>query len=342
MSKKLILLVAGGSGGHFFPAAAVKEKFQDEYDFIFLIDERVSKIIDKKKVRYFEILPPKYSTSVPLFLKNILKIAYSCIRIVSLYFKLKPQLIIGFGGYTSVFPIIIGKIMNIKIIIHEQNAILGKANKLLKIFANKVAISFANTKSSPANSVFTGMPTRRKKNYSIKINKKVILIIGGSQGASFFSKLLLNTLSFFNKKELRQIYVICQCRNEDKLFVERKLSILGVKYEITDFFSNIYQKIFMSDLIISRSGSSTLAEISMYNKNSFLFPLRSAINNHQYLNAIQFQKENDCLIFDERKIDYQVFSSVLKKKIFLKYKSIKSTKKRDNRINFKNLIESVI
>ena len=342
MSKKLIFLLTGGSGGHFFPALSIKQIYQNDYEFLFLIDERVSKIIDKDKINYVVILPPRYSTSVLLFIKNLLKIIYSCIRIFALYLKMRPNLIIGFGGYATIFPIIIARLMRIKVIIHEQNAVLGKANRLLKFFSNKVAISFKKTKFSTKDDVFTGMPTRYKKNYSKqKINKFVILVLGGSQGAHFFSELIPRTLSFFTKKEINKIYLIQQCRHEDKVFLEKSLFNLGVINETANFFSDIYEKIFMSDLIICRCGSSTLAEISLYNKSSFLFPLSSAIDNHQYLNAVEFRKENDCLIFDEKKISYSIFSTAIKKRIISKSNQTKRVKAY-NATKFKKVIEGMI
>ena len=341
MSKKLIFLVTGGSGGHFFPALSIKERYENEYEFLFLIDKRVSKIIDKNTINYEEILPPRYSTSALLFIKNLLKIIYSCFKIFSLYLKMRPKLIIGFGGYTTIFPIIIARVMRIKVIIHEQNAILGKANRFLRFFSDKVAISFKKTKFSTKDAVFTGMPTRCQKNYSKqKINKFVILVIGGSQGAKFFSELLPNTLNFFTKKEINRIYLIQQCRHEDEVFLEKKLFNFGVVHETANFFTDIHKKIFISDLIISRCGSSTLAEISLYNKSSFLFPLSSAVDNHQNLNAIEFKKTNDCIIFDEKKIDYSIFSTAIKKRIYYKSNQTKRIK-TENTTKFKKLIDSI-
>ena len=340
MSKKLIFLVTGGSGGHFFPALSIKEKYENDYEFLFLIDKRVSEIINKDAINYVEILPPRYSTSTLLFIKNSLRIIYSCVKIFSLYLKMKPKLIIGFGGYTTIFPIIMARLMRIKVIIHEQNAILGKANRLLKIFSDKVAISFRKTKFSSKDAVFTGMPTRCKKNFSKKKKKFVILVIGGSQGAKFFSELLPSSLSFFTKKEINRIYLIQQCRQEDKIFLEKKLCNLGVFHETANFFTDIHEKIFISDLIISRCGSSTLAEISLYNKSSFLFPLKSAVDNHQYLNAVEFKKANNCTIFDEKEIDYSIFSTAIKKRIFYKSNKTKGVK-RDNTIKFKKLIDDI-
>ena len=341
MSKKLIFLVTGGSGGHFFPALSIKERYENDYEFLFLIDKRVSKIIDKNTINYVEILPPRYSTSTLLFIKNLLKITYSCIKIFSLYQKKRPKVVIGFGGYTTIFPVIIARLMRIKVIIHEQNAILGKANRLLKFFSNKVAVSFKKTKFSSKNAVFTGMPTRCKKNYSNKkINKFVILVLGGSQGAKFFSELLPSTLSYFTRKEINRIYLIQQCRHEDKIFLEKKLFNLGVNHETANFFTDIHEKILISDLIISRCGSSTLAEISLYNKSSFLFPLSSAVDNHQYLNAVEFKKTNNCIIFEEKELDYSIFSTKIKKRIFYKSDQTKIVK-TDNTTKFKKLIDSI-
>ena len=135
-----------------------------------------------------------------------------------------------------------------------------------------------------------------------------------------------------------------QVRKNDIKITSKLYKKMGVKFIIKEFFDDIYNQINQADLIISRCGASTLAEIELYKKFSILFPLPSAMNNHQYFNAVEFKKKNPCLLFDEKNLDIIKISMEIEKLIFIKKKShkIKTSRKLSHKLSLSNLIREVL
>lgn len=154
-----VFLVAGGTGGHLFPAVAIAQRDKTK-EYIFLIDSRVEKIIQKFNFKYFLISSSRLEKNflkIPFFLFKILT---GFLQSISLIYKFKPTLIVGFGGYTSIPTILAAKFFNIKTLIHEQNALMGRTNRILSKLCYATAISFKTTQFAKINSYFTGIPVR--------------------------------------------------------------------------------------------------------------------------------------------------------------------------------------
>lgn len=342
MNKK-IFLVAGGSGGHLFPALSLIEELH-EFDTLLLTDKRTEKYLKGMDIKYEKVITSKINKNILLII-NLIIILLGISQNILLFLKNRPNLVIGFGGYTSIPSIIAAKILNIKIIIHEQNAVMGRTNKLLSKISDEITISFPSTKYAPINSKFTGIPIRKKKKIKKIISrKKRILVVGGSQGAKIFSEIIPQALDKLDNSTKKKIKVIQQVRNEDFSKIKKYYNSLGVAYDIKEFFDDIYNQIYNADLIISRCGASTLAEIHSFEKQSILFPLPTSMNNHQYFNAKEFQKNNNCIIYDEKKLNLHSFSRDIENLIFLEKKKIKLYNKSNNpqKISIKDLIIKVI
>ena len=127
-------------------------------------------------------------------------------------------------------------------------------------------------------------------------------MVGGSQGAKIFSKLVPRLIENLSSRSKKKLIVVQQVRKEDIELTINSYKEMKIKSIIKNFFDDIYDQLNKADLVISRCGSSTLAEIELHNKFSILFPLPSATNNHQYYNAVEFKKNNQCLICDERSL----------------------------------------
>ncbi len=342
MHKK-IFLVAGGTGGHLFPAISLAE-VNSNNDYYFLLDKRTELIGKKKKLKYFLIQSSKVRLDLLLPIA-FLKIFFGFIQSIIILLKYKPELVIGFGGYTSIPSIFAAKILNIKIIIHEQNAIMGRTNRLLSNFTNNIALTFKNTLYAKKSAVHTGIPIRQKKDYKIQKNKlKKILVVGGSQGAKIFGEIIPNIISQLNKRVKSKIFVIQQVRSNDHKQIEDHYKKMKVKYTLNEFFDDIYKEYNNADIVISRCGASTLAEIDSFKKFSILFPLPSAINNHQYLNAIEFKKSNECIIVNENNLDILSISKKIEKRIFLNKKSykLKSNKKNQLKLSLSLFVNKIL
>ena len=337
-----VFLVAGGSGGHLFPALSVFEQLKD-YDTLILTDKRTEKYLKKLDMKYKKIFTARLEINIFLIF-NLLKLFLSILDNIGIILKRKPDIIIGFGGYTSIPTIIAAKILNKKIIIHEQNAVMGKTNRILSKLADIVAITFPRTKFAPKNAIYTGIPLRKKKKISnLKTNKKRIFIVGGSQGAKIFSEIIPELLKNFDKSLLKKLIIVQQARDDDLEQIKKKYKSLKVEHEIEEFFYNIYEQYYNADLIICRCGASTLAEIEIFSKPCLLFPLPSSMNNHQYYNAKEFKKNNTCFILDENNLSVKSLSQKVENLIFLgkKKKKLYSIESNIQKISFTDLMKRV-
>ena len=337
-----VFLVAGGSGGHLFPALSVFEQLKN-YDPLILTDERTEKYLKKLGIKYRRIFTARLKINFFLIF-NLLKLFLSILDNIAIILKRKPAIIIGFGGYTSIPTLIAAKILNKKIIIHEQNAVMGKTNRMLSKIADIVAITFPKTKFAPEKAVYTGIPLRKKKKISnFKTKKKRIFVVGGSQGAKIFSKIIPELLKNFDKSLLKKLIIVQQARGDDLEEIKKKYQSLKVEHKIEKFFYNIYEQYYNADLIICRCGASTLAEIEIFSKPCLLFPLPSSMNNHQYYNAKEFEKNNTCFILDEHNLSVKSLSHKIENLIFLrkKKKKLYSIKNNIQKISFTDLMKRV-
>ena len=214
--KKNLMVVAGGTGGHIYPSLSLINKMGN-YNFIIITDQRGFEYYEnffEKKSLNFKIFTHKVSSpsnkNIIQKIISLLQISISLIKSLLIILYKKPDVVIGFGGYPAIAPIIASKICSIPSIIHEQNAIIGRGNSLLTRISNILALSFIDTKKvgNVKNIIFTGNPVRREfeeignVNYIKSISNKpfTILIYGGSLGASYFSKQLTSIICLLPEK----------------------------------------------------------------------------------------------------------------------------------------------
>ena len=338
--NKNIFLVAGGTGGHLFPAVAVAQRDKTK-NFIFVVDTRVEKILKKYKVKNFVVSSSKFNKNIFRLILAVFKILYGTFQSVLLIKKYKPKLVVGFGGYTSIPTILAAKIFNIQTLIHEQNAIMGKTNRLLSKISNKTAISFNSTKYAKKDAIFTGVPIRVFKKKKIKKDKKRVLVLGGSQGAKIFSQIIPKVLIGIKQEYLKNLMIVQQTRKEDKTILESTYNKLNVKCTVKEFFDDVQNEIYNSDIVIARCGASTLAEIEYCKKFSLLFPLPTAMDDHQLENAKQFKKKNDCQIYNQNNIPYSKLRELLKSQLFYK-NEIKTNLQESKKISLIKFIDDII
>ena len=296
-----ILIAAGGTGGHIFPALSIINEIKVN-DFIVVTDQRgesyFNHYFSNKKINYTIFVHKVSSPSSEILtikLKSLYQLLISLLKTIFLIISNKPEVIVGFGGYPSVAPIIAAKIFRIPSIIHEQNAIIGRANKLLSKITNLVALSFNETKNTENNQnlIFTGNPTRKefsnisKLSYSIPKEKQKfqILIVGGSLGAVFFSKQVSAIICSLPKELRKKIYIIQQVRKEDKDNVKDIYQNHQIDCEIESFFEDIFKKFKQAHFIITRSGGSSVAEILTSIRPVIFIPLTTSLDNHQLENT---------------------------------------------------------
>jgi UDP-N-acetylglucosamine--N-acetylmuramyl-(pentapeptide) pyrophosphoryl-undecaprenol N-acetylglucosamine transferase len=282
---KTVVITAGGTGGHVFPALCLaRELKKNRCDVIFSTDTRgfvyLAEFKDTAIVQNI-----RTSSRIRLYISLV----FNTLKSVRQLLKIKPGIVIGFGGYPSVPFVLASQLLRIKTVIHEQNAIVGKANKLLYKMAFQILTSFENTKGLPKCSkvLHIGNPTRYEDEYQDvkQQNNKLftILIFGGSQGAKVFANDVVNAICEVSK--CIDIKVFQQVRLEDLNIVRDNYEKAKIKYTVSSFFDNINELYKQADLIISRAGASSIFEIIGFQKPSILIPFKGSINGDQEANA---------------------------------------------------------
>ena len=310
-----ISLITGGTGGHVFPAIALGEYLQkrDEEVDIF-IDKRANNYKLNNKLNINVVNVSSYSGSFFNKFKFLYTSLIAYIYYIFRFIFRRPEIVIGFGGYFSIPAIIAARTLCIPIMLHEQNYILGRVNKILSIFSKKIALSFhcEDTVKKNIKYVYTGNPMRedvinasneREKLFARENNELGIhvTIVGGSQGANIFSKMIPEAIIDLPVNIKESLFVYHQVLPEYIDAVEALYAndnYLG--FEIKSFFPDIYNKFARSDIIISRAGGTSVAEIATIGGVAIYIPMRNAINNHQFHNAYYIvEREGACLIKEE-------------------------------------------
>jgi UDP-N-acetylglucosamine--N-acetylmuramyl-(pentapeptide) pyrophosphoryl-undecaprenol N-acetylglucosamine transferase len=314
MSIKKIFVVGGGTGGHFFPAIALGKKLQDRgYGVYAITDSRCKKYIGKDFDLKVKIISCDYFKK-GLFqnIKAFFKIASGVLESLTLLVRVRPKIVIGFGGYPMVPMLYAAKMLGIPIALHEQNSFFGKANNMFAEDAKMIALSFEDTKnlSSTYKSkiTVTGNPIREHI-YNLNIKRDFeerplkILIYGGSQGAAFFDNLIPNTMKILRDKDKNlQIEITQQAPKSDHTKIKNVYKTLGIKAHIQEFFHDMDKQFQKHHFCISRAGASTIAELIAVGMPSILIPFPFAANDHQAHNAKFLVSKNAAIMFEQNKI----------------------------------------
>ena len=304
VSLRPILLAAGGTGGHLFPAAALAQELARRgYSIELATDIRAEKYGVEFPARAIHRIPSATMTSKnPVALaRTFWQLGTGYVGARNLLKGVEPLAVIGFGGYPTLPPIIAARSLKIPTAIHEQNAVMGRANRLLARIVDRVALSFPETKklhrSAQAKARVTGTPVRdavaayRDVAYTAPepASRLLILIFGGSQGAHFFSELLPQALGRLPSPFRWRLTIVQQAREEDLASLRQAYKDINVAAHVATFFRDLPERIATAHLVIARSGASTVAELMAIGRPCILVPLPHALDNDQLENATRLQ-----------------------------------------------------
>jgi UDP-N-acetylglucosamine--N-acetylmuramyl-(pentapeptide) pyrophosphoryl-undecaprenol N-acetylglucosamine transferase len=231
--------------------------------------------------------------------------------------------VIGFGGYPAFPPIVAAALRRIPTAVHEQNAVLGRANRMLARRVSAVATSFADTKylEGPVSkrARLTGNPVRDQvvdwatQSYRAPGPRGPysLLVFGGSQGARFFADALPPALALLPDEIRGNLFVVQQCREEDLQRVEQAYQASGVRAHLATFFANLPEEMAKAHLVIGRAGASTVAELTVMGRPSILIPLPHAIDNDQLQNAIRLAEAEGAWCIEQKELDAQRLAGVI-------------------------------
>lgn len=296
---KSIVLSAGGTGGHVMPAQALGEDLLSRgFKVILITDARGARYadlfegVDVKIVRAGTLGPGLFDK-----IAGSLNLGRGFLDSLVFLKRLKPALVVGFGGYPSVPAVFAAQKLKIPTIIHEQNAVIGRANAFLAAKADRIALSLPGVRgldqAESVRAIITGNPVRPEiaalytQAYPALEPDGVfrILIFGGSLGASVFSEVIPAALAALSGADKARLEITQQCRGEDIKSVQKIYEKAGIKASLTPFFKDMAQKLAAAHLVISRAGASTVAEIAVAGRPAIFVPYPHHKDRQQKRNA---------------------------------------------------------
>jgi UDP-N-acetylglucosamine--N-acetylmuramyl-(pentapeptide) pyrophosphoryl-undecaprenol N-acetylglucosamine transferase len=309
-----IMLASGGTGGHLFPARALARCLIDrDRSVVFITDRRGADLgvglegVPVHTVRSSAMAGRKLSGRLTGAVDLLLG-TWEARRLTR---QLGACCAVGFGGYPSVPPVLAAGRLALPCVIHEQNAVLGRANRLLAPRVDVVATSFTETARLPSSGqvrvVVTGNPVRpdiaalASRPYAAPNGdgRMRVLIIGGSQGARVLSDVVPEALRSLPSGARCRLALTQQCRAEDLERVRATYDELGVQAELATFFDDMAARLGEAQLVISRAGASSVAEIAAAGKPAILVPYRFAADDHQTANAAAFEADGAAWMMPE-------------------------------------------
>jgi len=307
-----VIISGGGTGGHLFPAIAIAEELLIKYpktDILFVGALNKIEMIKVPEAGYRIIGLWIDGFKRSSFFKNIflpIKLIHSLFRSVKILLSFRPDIVIGTGGYASGPILYIASLLRFPTLIQEQNSYPGITNRILSKRVNKIAVAYEGMNQFfPHEKIaITGNPIRKfifgnnnskeqnKENFNS--NKKVLLILGGSNGSKRINELIFSNLNFFKRKKIQ---ILWQCGS---VYFEKYCHLQSSNVLIFSFINDIYKLYSASDYIISRSGAITLSELSSVGKPLILIPSPNVAEDHQKINSLAFSKRKAAIVIEEK------------------------------------------
>jgi UDP-N-acetylglucosamine--N-acetylmuramyl-(pentapeptide) pyrophosphoryl-undecaprenol N-acetylglucosamine transferase len=299
MLSRHYVLAAGGTGGHMIPAHALAEELMRRGHRVALVtDDRGARIPGLFEGVPVHILPAGRLGGGPVgWIRAIQKIFTGRAMASRLYETFEPSAVIGFGGYPALPALMAAQRDKIPTLIHEQNAVLGRVNRIVSGRVDAIATAYPDVqrlaKSREAKTHLVGNPVRdevlalRDQPYPELTDEGVfrLLVTGGSQGATILSEVVPEALGLLPEHFRRRLQVTQQCRAEDIESVRARYASLGIAAELATYIDDMPGKIAWTHLVIARAGASTIAELTVAGRPAILIPLPSATDDHQTANA---------------------------------------------------------
>lgn len=312
------MLAAGGTGGHLFPAFALAEELGGR-------GYAVELVTDMRGDRYGSGFPARAVHkihSATLAGRSPLAMARTGITLArgvrqahALMRRSRPAVVAGFGGYPSFPPLVAARLLGVATLLHEQNAVLGRANRMLAKRVDIIATSFAKVglvEPKIADRIrFTGNPVRRtvlenanRPYWAPDASEPFkLLVFGGSQGARYFSDTVPSALATLSPELRARLQVVQQAREEDVERTRAEFAAAGIAVEVAPFFKDLPRRIADSHLVISRAGASSVAELAVIGRPSILVPLPHALDNDQLRNATTLAESGGAWCIEQKLLD---------------------------------------
>ncbi len=311
-----MIISAGGTGGHIYPALAIVKKFQkEEKDFEVLYigthNRMENDIVPKEKIPYKSLKIYGFSKSkIGQDICNVYYVIKAFNDAKKIMQEFKPDIVVGVGGYVTLPVIMAARSLKIKSVIHEQNSIPGKTNKFLSRGVSSVFTSFKISSNYFAKGIpikYTGNPSgdnvvnlkpMKKESLGLSKDKKLVLITSGSLGSSGLNSKLIEFLKLSGNKDYEVVFITGKGNYE-----EIKNNDFASNIKVIPYLENLSSLFSSCDLVISRAGAGTISELLASKTPAILIPSPNVSNNHQYYNAKEIGEEKMALMIEENELD---------------------------------------
>lgn len=325
LSGPVIVLAAGGTGGHVMPAISIGQILTEKgFTVFYVTDQRGFSYFEQHGIDPMSIVQMPFTglgekslhTMFPIF-KKMVKGILTCRK----FFKqTRPSLILGFGGYPTFPPLTMASVRKIPFILYEPDSYLGVVNRFFAKHAKIIGTGFETVQNIPKKVVqqWTGMPVRSefkqlRNSVSESSQKFTICIVGGSQGAAIFSTVIPQAIALLPVAIQQKIQITQHIRGELKTQTQDLYAQTQAQVTLETFFPDIWQHMHHAELVISRAGASTIAEILMLGKPALLVPYKYALNDHQKMNASVLVQKQAAWMLEENQFTPEDVAKFLQK-----------------------------
>jgi UDP-N-acetylglucosamine--N-acetylmuramyl-(pentapeptide) pyrophosphoryl-undecaprenol N-acetylglucosamine transferase len=325
MTQRPIVVAAGGTGGHLFPAESLAHVLRSR-------GREVELVTDSRAEKYGQAFPARAIHAVPAATPAggsvlaragaIATLGRGVLASLSLLKRIRPAVVVGFGGYPTVPPVFAATLLKIPTVLHEQNAIMGRANRFLARRVDRIATGFPLARAEPAiraKATLTGNPLRPAVLEAAKTpypdfdgGRLRLLVTGGSQGARVFSDIVPAAIEALDADERARLSLVQQARGEDESRVRAVYDRIGFSAEVAPFFKDLPARIAAAHLVIARSGASTVAELAGVGRPAILVPFPFALDADQAANAAELARTGAVEVIDQKAFTVEKLAGLLR------------------------------
>ena len=329
-----ILISAGGTGGHIYPALAIIEgfkKYDKDLEVLYIgTKNRMEKdIVPKNGIPYYGIEIYGLSKNIFKDIKDVFLIFKAKKEIKKKILEFKPDVVLGIGGYVTYPVLSVAKSLHIKTFIHEQNAIPGKTNKMISKYADIIGISFKESaKYFPnRNVLYTGNPTGiralntpriTKSSLGLNDDKPLVVVVCGSLGSETVNNAMKGYLKTLENKDYQVVYITGKNLYEEFVKIKYPKNV-----KVLPYLDNLTGLLKETDVLVARAGASTIAEVLSLKVPTIFIPSPYVANNHQYYNAVSLKNDNLALMLEEKDLTIPNITKNIEDLLYNKDKQIK-------------------
>ncbi len=317
--KYRVIIAGGGTGGHLFPGIAVAEEFKNrrlDVDVLFMGTERgiEAKVLPRERYNVKLIKADGFvRASLKRKIRGLLRFVISLFETYFFLKKMRPDVMIGTGGYVSFLPVMVSRWMSVPTVILEQNTLPGLSNRILSRIVKRICVTYEGSMPYfPKNKTFlTGNPVRERilrgnkqagiKLFSLREGMFTVFIFGGSSGAKSINHAAIEALEHLLGIQ-KEIQFLHQTGEADYEFVRKSYRSYGYSGTVTPFIFQMPEAYAVADLIVSRAGATTLAEITAIGVPSILIPYPYAASSHQEMNALRLSQSGAAVMLRENEL----------------------------------------